>query len=194
MRAHALALVAVLLVGCGDAGSAGTPPIPSGGGPAATTIGDRDCTVSWARYYKTLAELVEDSPVIVRATPLVTDRATLYAFDGSGARFSRDARRTTFRVTKQLKGPALSEVYVVEDVCENIETRPGEAWLILAHEFAPPFAPGPGYYVASGGPQGQFRLVNGRVAGTYFVFAPVVRSYDGISVDRLAQDIAAVVH
>src|SRR6266550_5992145 len=50
MRAHALALVAVLLVGCGDAGSAGTPPIPSGGGPAATTIGDRDCTVSWARY------------------------------------------------------------------------------------------------------------------------------------------------
>ncbi len=197
MRIAAVAL-ALLLSGCGStvgAAASGRPspteviPTPTA---RVTTPTTRDCTVSWVDHFTTLAQLVAKADVIVRAVAISQDTAQLTP--GFGAQPTRDARRTTFRVLDTLKGTVTGPLRVLEDVCPNLDVRPGDEWLLFAYRWdTAGYGPSDGgeHFMTRGGPQGQFRFTASRVSGPFFTFAGVVHSYEGASIDEVVRDIRA---
>lgn len=169
--------------------SASTIALPT---PRVTSATTRDCTVSWADHFKTLAELAGKAEVIVRGVAVAQD--TVQLTPGFGAQSTRDTRRTTFRVVDTLKGTALTEIRVLEDVCPNLEVRPGEEWLLFATRADGAHGPSGGgeHFFTAGGPQGQFRFGDGKVIGPFFTFAGVVHSYEGASIDEVLRNVRAV--
>jgi hypothetical protein len=153
----------------------------------------RDCTVDWVDHFKTLADLVGKAEVIVRGVAVAQDIVQLTP--GFGAQNTRDARRTTFRVVETLKGSVSSPIRVLEDVCANLEVRPGEEWVLFLYRWDNTYGPieGGEHFMTRGGPQGQFRFGDGKVMGPFFVFADVVHSYEGASIDEVLRDVHAVV-
>lgn len=168
--------------------SASTVALPTARITSATT---RDCTVSWADHFKTLAELAGKAEVIVSGVAVAQD--TVQLTPGFGAQSTRDARRTTFRVVETLKGPALTEIRVLEDVCPNLEVRPGEEWLLFATRADGAHGPtgGEEHFFTAGGPQGQFRIGGGKVIGPFFTFAGLVHSYEGVTIEEVIADTRA---
>lgn len=82
---------------------------------------------------------------------------------------------------------------MLEDVCPNLEVRPGEEWVLFAYLFDPTYGPTTGgeHFFTLGGPQGQVRLAAGRVSGPFFLFAGVVHGYEGASIDEVLRDVRA---
>ena len=193
MRIAAFAL-AVVLSGCGaTAGgrpSATVRPTPT---VRTTTPATLDCPlVSWADHFETLAELAPKAEVIVRA--VATGQDTVQLTPGFGARPTRDARRTTFRIVEVIKGAVAGPVRVLEDVCPNVDVRDGEEWLLFAYRWDSSVNGPPGgteHFLTRGGPQGQFRFAGGTVSGPFFAFAGVVHSYEGASIDEVLRDVRA---
>jgi hypothetical protein len=201
MRTFALAL-AMLVSACGTAAvtapsgrpsaTASAPPTPS---PTVrvTTATTRDCTVSWVDHFKTMSELVGKAEVIVRGVAVAQDIVQLTP--GFGARPTRDARRTTFRVVATLKGSVSGPIRVLEDVCANLDVRSGEEWLLFAYRWdTATYGPAEGgeHFLTRGGPQGQFRFGAGGVIGPFFLFADLVHSYEGATIDEVIADVRAV--
>lgn len=196
MRLAAIAL-ALLVSACGGA-VGGTAAGGRSNAPATvrpTTAATRDCTVSWVDHFKTMPDLVAKAEVIVRAVAVSQDTTQLKAFAAGSVVSWRDARRTTFRVVDTLKGSAPAEMRVLEDVCQNLEVKPGEEWLLFTHRWDNTYGPDGGgeHFVTDGGPQGQFRFAAGKVIGPFYVFADVVHSYEGASIDEVMRDVRAAV-
>lgn len=202
MRRIVFAFV-VVLSACGTSASDAASSRPSASqsplvrasttAPSATTVTTRDCLVTWVDHFTTMNQLVAKAEVIVRAVPVAEDVVQLKAFAGDIVSL-RDARRTTFRVTEVLKGSTTPEIRVLEDVCANLEVRPGQEWLLFAYRWDPKYGPDSGgeHFISLGGPQGQFRFASGTVSGPFFTFAPVVHSYEGASIDDVLRDVRAV--
>lgn len=201
-----LSVVAVLLVAaaCGDlqasralAGpSSAAPSVAASRTPRTTTATTLDCTVSWVSHYRTLEELVRDAEIVVRAVAVAQDEVRLRP--GFAREATRAARRTTFRVTEVLRpaGGSLGEIRVLEDVCPNLTLSRGEEWLLFAYKWRDAAANGPDepgdHYFTRGGPQGQFRVRDGKVVGPFYAFADVVHSYEGADVGEVIGDVLAV--
>ncbi len=197
MRIAAITLV-VLLSGCGTtvgATGSGRPSASPTTSPTArvTSQTTRDCTVSWVDHFKTLSDLAGKAEVIVRGVAVAQD--TVQLTPGFGAQNTRDARRTAFRVVETLKGTVSDPIRVLEDVCANLEVRPGEEWLLFAYRWDNTHGPieGGEHFMTRGGPQGQFRFGGGKVIGPFFVFAGVVHSYEGASIDEVLGDARAAI-
>jgi hypothetical protein len=203
MRLAAVVAVLLLTVACGDlSGSralsgASTSPTPSAARtPRATTATTLDCTVSWVSHYRTLEELARDAEIVVRAVAVAQDEVRLRP--GFAREATRAARRTTFRVTEVLRpaGVSLGEIRVLEDVCPNLTVAPGEEWVLFAYRWTSAATNGPDepgdHYLTRGGPQGQFRVRDGRIAGPFYRFAELVHSYEGAPVAELVADTRAV--
>jgi hypothetical protein len=195
--------LAILLTACGTtvgvAGSgrpSATPsasPTPSPG-VRVTTQATRDCTVSWVDHFTTLSDLVGKADVIVRAMAVAQD--TVQLTPGFGSQPTRDARRTTFRIVETSKGTVSGSIRVLEDVCPNLEVRSGEEWLLFAYRWdtaAHGPTDGGEHFLTRGGPQGQFRFGAGKVIGPFFVFAGLVHSYEGATIDEVLADVRAAV-
>ncbi len=185
--ASALPLVAEERLDHGSSPSLSPTPTPR-----PTTAATRDCTVSWARSYGSIALLTNDAHVIVRASALRQDTVALRP--GLGAAPTREARRTVLRVTSVLKAtsPVPGQIAVVEDVCPNLTVSPGEEWILFLRPVDQQTDPATtGDLWTLGGPQGQFRIVGGRIVGPFFTFARAVHSYEGATIDELLADIAA---
>jgi hypothetical protein len=167
-------------------------PVTAAPTPRVTSGATKDCTVSWAHHYRTLADLAAAADVVVRAVPIAQDIVQLRP--GFGPKATRDARRTTFAVTSvvRTKGAQPPEVRVLEDVCPNLESRPGDEWLLFLYRWDPA-GYGPDdpheHWLALGGPQGQFRFAQGVVSGPFYVFAEVVHSYEGATVAEVVADL-----
>jgi hypothetical protein len=149
--------------------------------------------VSWVDHFKTMSELVGKAEVIVRGVAVAQDIVQLTP--GFGARPTRDARRTTFRVVATLKGSVSGPIRVLEDVCANLDVRSGEEWLLFAYRWdTATYGPAEGgeHFLTRGGPQGQFRFGAGRVVGPFFLFADLVHSYEGATIDEVIADVRAV--
>ena len=198
MRLLAAAL-ALVLSGCGTTVGAGgsSRPSPTVISPTptarVTTPTTRDCAVSWVDHFTTLPQLVARADVIVRAVAISQDTAQLTP--GFGAQPTRDARRTTFRVVDTVKGTVTGPIRILEDVCPNLDVRPGDEWLLFAYRWdTAGYGPSDGgeYFMTRGGPQGQFRFTGGSVSGPFFTFAGVVHSYEGASIDEVVRDVRAV--
>jgi hypothetical protein len=196
MRLAAIAL-ALLMSACGST-AGGTAASGRSSAPATirpTTATTRDCTVDWVDHFKTMRDLAAKAEVIVRAVALSQDTTQLKAFAAGNVVSLRDARRTTFRVVDTLKGSAPAEMRVLEDVCQNLDVKPGEEWLLFAYRWDNAYGPDGGgeHFVTDGGPQGQFRFSAGKVIGPFYVFADVVHSYEGASIDEVMRDVRTVV-
>jgi len=178
----------------GPSGSSATasPTAAPTRSPRPTTAAERDCTVSWRQHYLSLALLADEATVIVRARAVAAD--TVQLTPGFGAGTTRDARRTTFFVLESLKGTASQELRILEDVCLNLSVVPGEEWVLFASRADDRNGPGDGRepYLTLGGPQGQFRIRDGVVAGPFYKFAQAVHSYEGAPVGELLADLARV--
>lgn len=157
-----------------------------------TTAAERDCTVSWRQYYRSLALLADEATVIVRARAIATD--TVQLTPGLGPGTFRDARRTTFVVLDTLKGTVSGELRVLEDACPNLTVVPGEEWVLFASRADERNGPGDGreHYLTLGGPQGQFRIRGGLVSGPFYKFADVVHGYEGAPIAELLADLTRV--
>jgi hypothetical protein len=208
MRSAALTL-AILMTACGTTAGApgsGRPSATPSATPSAaptpspsptvrvTSPTTRDCTVSWVDHFTALPQLVGRSEVIVRGVAVAQDIAQLTP--GFGARPTRDARRTTFRIVETLKGTVSGSIRILEDVCMNLDVKSGEEWLLFAYRWdATSHGPAGGgeHFITLGGPQGQFRLGAGRVIGPFFVFADLVHSYEGATLDEVLTDVRAAV-
>jgi hypothetical protein len=205
MRAFvAVTLLITLTTACGSnvsqVSSAGATPssastfaqITAAPTPRVTSGATKDCTVSWAHHYRTLADLAGGAEVVLRAVPIAQDIVQLRP--GFGPKATRDARRTTFTVSTivRTKGAQPAEVRVLEDVCPNLESRPGDEWLLFLYRWDPA-GHGPDdpheHWIALGGPQGQFRFTHGVVSGPFYLFAEVVHSYEGASVAEVIADL-----
>jgi hypothetical protein len=175
--------------------SATTHPTISGNAspsPRTTTPTTLDCTVSWVDHFTTVGQLTAKAEVIVRA--VATEQDTVQLTPGFGARPTRDARRTTFRVVEVIKGAVAGPVRVLEDVCPNLDVRAGEEWLLFAYRWDSSVNGPPGgteHFLTRGGPQGQFRFAGGKVSGPFFTFAGVVHSYEGAPIDEVVRDVRA---
>ena len=196
MRLAAIAL-ALLMSACGST-AGGTAASGRSSAPATirpTTATTRDCTVDWVDHFKTMRDLAAKAEVIVRAVAVSHDTTQLKAFAAGNVVSLRDAQRTTFRVVDTLKGSAAAELRVLEDVCQNLDVKPGEEWLLFAYRWDNAYGPDGGgeHFVTDGGPQGQFRFGAGKVIGPFYVFADVVHSYEGASIDEVMRDVRAVV-
>lgn len=194
----------VVTVACGDlqgsrALAGPSSAVPSGAAsrtPRTTTATTLDCTVSWVRHYQTLRDLTIDAEIVVRAVARAQDTVQLKAFGANDVVMLRPAQRTAFDVTAVLR-PATAElrqIRVLEDVCANLTVKPGEEWLLFAYKFDPRHGPDePGdHYFTRGGPQGQFRVRDGKVVGPFYAFADVVHSYEGADVGEVIGDVLAV--
>ncbi len=131
----------------------------------------------------------------MRAVALSTDTAQLKAFAAGSVVSLRDARRTTFRVVETLKGTTTAEIRVLEDVCPNLEVRPGDEWVLFAYRFDPTYGPTSGgeHFITLGGPQSQIRFTSGKVSGPFFRFADLVHSYEGAAIDEVLRDVRAAI-
>jgi hypothetical protein len=199
-------VLAALLVAtaCGDLQTSGalagpasaSPSVAASRTPRVTTATTLDCTVSWVSHYVTLEQLTKDAEVVVRAVAVAQDVVRLRP--GFAREATRPARRTTFRVTAVLRpaGTTLTEIRVLEDVCPNLTVAPGEEWVLFAYLWKDAAANGPDepgdHYITRGGPQGQFRIRDGKVAGPFYVFADLVHSYEGALVGELVADTLAI--
>jgi hypothetical protein len=200
---NAVLTIAMLLTACdatsgmaASGRSSATPSPSSSSSPNArvTTPTTRDCTVSWVDHFTTLSELVAKADVIVRAVAVAQDTAQLTP--GFGAQSTRDARRTTFRVVETLKGTVSGSIRVLEDVCMNLDVRSDEEWLLFGYRWdSTGHGPAEGgeHFMTRGGPQGQFRFGADRVIGPFFVFAGLVHSYEGATIDEVLADVRAAV-
>jgi len=191
MRIAAVGLL-FLLSACGTTvGALGTGR-PSAS-PRVTTATTLDCMVSWVDHFTTVAQLAGKAELIVRAVAVSSDTVQLKAFAAGNVVSLRDARRTTFRVVETLKGAATTEIRVLEDVCPNLDVRPGEEWVLFAYRFDPTYGPTSGgeHFITLSGPQGQFRFATGKVSGPFFLFADLVHSYEGASMDEVLRDVRA---
>jgi hypothetical protein len=195
----AMLCIASLLTACGTAAGPGPSGRP-GASPSAsatpsasvriTSPATRDCAVSWADHFTTLSDLAAKAEVIVRAVAVAQD--TVQLTPGFGAQRTRDARRTTLRTVETLKGTTAASIRVLEDVCPNLEVRPGEEWLLFAYRWdTATYGPAEGgeHFLTRGGPQGQFRFGAGRVVGPFFPFAGVVHSYEGATMEEVLADV-----
>jgi hypothetical protein len=196
MRLAAIAL-ALLMSACVStvAGTAGDSRSSASATIRPTTPTTHDCTVSWVDHFKTMRDLAAKAEVIVHAVAVSQDTTQLKAFAAGAVVSLRDARRTTFRVVATLKGSAPAEMRVLEDVCQNLEVKPGEEWLLFAYRWDNTYGPESGgeHFMTDGGPQGQFRFSAGKVIGPFYVFADVVHSYEGASIDEVMRDVRAAV-
>ena len=193
--------LAILLTACGTtvgAAGSGRPSATPSATPTpwpsvrVTTPTTRDCTVSWVDHFTTLSDLVGKAGVIVRAVAVAQD--TVQITPGFGAQPTRDARRTTFRIVETLKGTVAGPIRILEDVCANLEVRPGEEWILFAQGWdTTTYGPTDGgeHFFTRSGPQGQFRFGAGKVIGPFFVFAGLVHSYEGASIDAVLADVRA---
>jgi hypothetical protein len=166
-------------------------PSPSARVTSQTT---RDCTVSWVDHFTRLSDLVAKAEVIIRGVAVGQDVVQLTP--GFGARPTRDARRTTFRVVETLKGSVTGPFRVLEDVCPNLEVNSGEEWLLFAYRWdTATYGPAEGgeHFLTRGGPQGQFRFGAGTVVGPFFLFADLVHSYEGATIGKVLADVRAAV-
>jgi hypothetical protein len=207
MRSTAVAL-ALVLSACGTTVGAGSnrpsatatatsptaSPSPTAT-PRVTTATSHDCTVSWADHFTTVGQIASKAELIVRAVAISTDTVHLKAFGAGNAVSLRDARRTTFRVVETRKGSTTAEIRVLEDVCPNLEVRPGQEWLLFASRWDPKYGPESGgeHFFTQGGPQGQVRFTSGKVSGPFFRFAELVHAYEGASIDEVLRDVRAAV-
>lgn len=148
--------------------------------------------VSWVDHFKTMNDLAAKAEVIVRAVATSQDTTQLKAFAGTAVSL-RDARRTTFRVIDTLKGSAPREIRVLEDVCQNLEVKSGEEWLLFAYRWDNTYGPVDGgeHFMTVGGPQGQMRFAGGRVVGPFYVFADLVHSFEGATMDEVLRAVRA---
>lgn len=199
MRSAAFA-IALVLAACGSTvGAAGSGrPSPSaspfvGASARVTTATSLDCTVSWVDHFTTIGQITAKAALIVRAVPIATDVVQLKAFAAGNVVSLRDARRTTFRVVETLKGSTTPEIRVLEDVCPNLEVRPGQEWVLFAYRWDPTYGPDSGgeHFISLGGPQGQIRFSSGKVSGPFFLVADLVHSYEGASIDEVLRDVRA---
>jgi hypothetical protein len=201
----ALLLAALLIAAaCGDLQTSGalagpasaSPSVAASRTPRVTTATTLDCTVSWVSHYVTLEQLAKDAEIVVRAVAVAQDEVRLRP--GFAREATRPARRTTFRVTGVLRpaGTTLTEIRVLEDVCPNLTVAPGEEWVLFAYLWKDAAANGPDepgdHYITRGGPQGQFRIRDGKVAGPFYLFADLVHSYEGAPVAELVADTQAI--
>jgi hypothetical protein len=199
--------IAILLTACGTAagpGPSGRPTASPSAPPSAsatpsasvriTSPATRDCAVSWADHFTTLSDLAAKAEVIVRAVAVAQD--TVQLTPGFGAQRTRDARRTTFRTVETLKGTTAASIRILEDVCPNLEVRPGEEWLLFAYRWdTATYGPAEGgeHFLTRGGPQGQLRFGGGKVVGPFFPFAGVVHSYEGATIEEVLGDVRSAV-
>ena len=204
MRIAALLATLLIAAACGDLQNSGAlagpaSPSPSAAAsrtPRATTATTLDCTVSWVSHYVTLEQLAKDAEIVVRAVAVAQDEVRLRP--GFARDATRPARRTTFRVTAVLRpaGTTLNEIRVLEDVCPNLTVAAGEEWVLFAYLWKDAAANGPDepgdHYITRGGPQGQFRIRDGKVAGPFYLFADLVHSYEGAPVAELVADTLAI--
>ncbi len=112
---------------------------------------------------------------------------------GIGSAATTPTLRTTFRLVTLLRGSDVPSTFsVVEQVCPNIDLSAGDEWLLFLRAWdAPTQPPSNATFVTLTGPQGQLRVVNGRIAGPYYDQARVARSYDGAAIDEVIADIRA---
>jgi len=196
MRLLAIAL-ALLVSACGGTLGATTGSGRPSSTPTVrpTTATTRDCAVSWVDHFTAIPDLAAKAEVIVRAVALSQDTVQLKAFAAGNVVSLRDARRTTFRVVDTLKGSAPAEIRVLEDVCQNLDLKPGEEWLLFVYRWDNTYGPDGGgtHFVTDGGPQGQFRFDGGTVSGPFYVFADVVHSFEGASIDEVMRDVRAAI-
>jgi len=197
MRTAALTL-AILLTACGPNVGAAPSGRPSPSPTAAPSVRvtsptTQDCTVTWVDHFTTLSDLVGKAEVIVHGVAIAQD--TVQLTPGFGAQPTRDARRTTFRIVETLKGTVANPIRILEDVCANLDVRPGEEWILFAQRYDTtthgPTAGGE-HFFTRGGPQGQFRFGAGTVIGPFFAFAELVHSYEGATTDEVLADVRAV--
>lgn len=197
MRTAALTL-AILLTACGPNVGAAPSGRPSPSLTAAPSVRvtsptTQDCTVTWVDHFTTLSDLVGKAEVIVHGVAIAQD--TVQLTPGFGAQPTRDARRTTFRIVETLKGTVANPIRILEDVCANLDVRPGEEWILFAQRYdSTTHGPTDGgeHFFTRGGPQGQFRFGAGRVIGPFFVFAELVHSYEGATTDEVLAAVRAV--
>lgn len=151
--------------------------------------------VSWVDHFTSIGQIAAKAEIIVRAVPIATDIVHLKAFAAGNVVSLRDARRTTFRVVETLKGTTTAEIRVLEDVCPNLDVRPGQEWLLFEQRWDPKYGPESGgeHFISLGGPQGQIRFSSGKVSGPFFLFADLVHSYEGASIDEVLRDVRAAV-
>jgi hypothetical protein len=73
-------------------------------------------------------------------------------------------------VVETRKGSTTAEIRVLEDVCPNLEVRPGQEWVLFASRWDPRYGPESGgeHFFTQGGPQGQVRFTSGKVSGRSF--------------------------
>jgi hypothetical protein len=169
---------------------------PASATPRVTTATSLDCMVSWVEHFTSIGQITAKAETIVRALALSSDTVQLKAFAAGNVVSLRDARRTTFRVVETLKGVPTAEIRVLEDVCPNLDVRPGEEWVLFAYRFDPTYGPTSGggdHFITLGGPQGQFRFTSGKVSGPFFRFADLVHSYEGATIDEVMRDVRAAV-
>jgi hypothetical protein len=196
MRVVVIALALLVSACAGTVGATGeSGRLTASATVRPTTTTTRDCTVSWVDHFKTMPDLAAKAEVIVRAVAVSQDTTQLKAFAAGSVVSLRDARRTTFRVVDTLKGSAPAEMRILEDVCQNLDVKPGEEWLLFAYRWDTTYGPEAGgeHFMTEGGPQGQFRFSAGKVIGPFYVFADVVHSYEGASIDEVMRDVRAAV-
>lgn len=192
VRAVAIAALTLLVAACGttaDRAGSGRPSAP------VTTETPRDCTVSWVDHFTSLSQLAGKAEVVVRAVAVSQDTPQLKAFAAGGVVSRYDARRTTFRVIDTLKGAPVAEIRVLETACDNLDLRPNEEWVLFLYRWDTTFGPDEGgeHFMTLGGPQGQVRVSGGRVGGPFYVFAPVIRSYEGAPIETVLSDVRVAV-
>jgi len=199
MRALVLVAAVLAATSCGVREPAGQPseqlPRSAAIAPRALASAERDCTVSWARHYRSLDLMADAADLIVRAQVVARDVVQLRAFGANESVSLRDARRTTLRVLETLKGAAEAEVRVIEDACPGLDDAPADEWILfLGAPFDRRYGPDDPrvHRVTLGGPQGQLRIRASRVAGPFFEFQHVVREYGGATAGELLADLRAV--
>jgi hypothetical protein len=206
MRLVILSVLTLALASCGELSGEQAASAPSASASPRATVAaqptarptspaTKDCTVSWARSYRTLDALVNDSDLIVRAKAVSRDQVQLKAFGLNDAVSPRPASRVTFSVLATLSsGTApITEVRVVEDVCPGLDVVPGDEWVLFLSKADPRYATAPGdHYFTRGGPQGQARLRAGTVSGPFFKFQRALHPYEGASLAELENDIRAI--
>lgn len=137
--------------------------------------------------HRSLQSMFDRADVVVRGTVVRTGVAALYAY-GSQGRLPRDAPVLTLGVTETFKGSAVPELHVITDVCPSLDADPRSEWFVFAYRADQRYGPeGPTpHHHAVGGPQGQLRVVDGRLAGPYYAVQRVARELSGTPAADLA--------
>lgn len=137
--------------------------------------------------------MFERADVVARGRVSAQGPTLVYGHGRTG-RFPRDARLTTLRISETFKGLPVPELKIVENVCPGLNAGADDEWIVFAAAADARYGPdAPGlHFFTIGGPQGQLRLTNGRVAGPYFAFQTVARGEADTRVGDLATRLRAM--